>query len=140
MNTPYDPSDDARLERALDRALAHNMVPPALPAGFRGQLQAAIARSAATDHAQIRAAIEHEHAEQLTELRSSYLLLRQRTLGTLIGVAFAAGLLLNFALPWITANFGQKGVVALPVIGVAIGLGLSLRAWWPRSSLSRLLP
>lgn len=140
MNTPHDPSDDAPLERALDRALARSLVAPGLPAGFRPRLLATIARSVRVDHAQLRAAIEREHAEQLTELRSSYVLLRQRTLGTLIGGAFAVGLLLNFALPWITANFGHKGVAALPVIGVAVGLGLSLRAWWQRSSLSRLLP
>ena len=140
MNTPNDPSDEAGLERALDRALAKGLAPPALPAGFRPQLLATIARGARVDHAQLRAAIEREHAEQLAELRDGYVSLRQRTLGTLIGGAFAVGLLLNFALPWITANFGQKGVVALPVIGVAIGLGLSLRSWWPRSSLSRLLP
>jgi hypothetical protein len=66
--------------------------------------------------------------------------LRQRTLGTLIGAAFAAGLLINFALPWISAHYGPNGVFALPAIGVAVGLALSARVWWRRSSLSRLLP
>jgi hypothetical protein len=64
---------------------------------------------------------------------------RQRTLGGLIGGAFAAGLLITFALPWITAHFGPNAVFALPAAGAAIGLALSLRSWWQRSSLARLL-
>jgi hypothetical protein len=65
--------------------------------------------------------------------------LRQRTLGMLIGSGFAAGLLVTLALPWIKAHFGDNGVFALPAIGAAIGLALSLHAWWQRSSLARSL-
>jgi uncharacterized membrane protein YccC len=65
--------------------------------------------------------------------------LRQRTLGTLIGAGFAAGLVVTLALPWLKSQFGDNGVFALPAIGVAIGLALSLRAWWQRSSLARSL-
>ena len=140
MNIPHDPSDNERLTRMLDRALAQSLMAPDLPAGFRRQLRSAIERSSSIDQAQLRAALEREHTEQLAELRRGYVRLRQRTLGTLIGGAFAVGLLLNFALPWITSTFGERGMVALPVVGVAVGLALSLREWWQRSSLSRLLP
>ena len=86
------------------------------------------------------AALEREHAAQLAALQSDYVRLRRRTLGTLIGAAFAAGLLINLALPWISAHYGPNGVFALPAIGVAVGLALSARVWWRRSSLARLLP
>lgn len=140
MNKPSDSMRDEALERALDGALARAFVAPKLPPAFREQLRAAIARGASADVRNLRAAAEREHAAQLAELHTGYVRLRQRTLGTLVGAAFAAGLLINFALPWIKAHYGSTGVYALPAIGVAIGLGLSLRAWWQRSSLPSLLP
>lgn len=140
MNTPDDPMDQEPLAGALDQALARSLQVPALPAGFRLRLQAAVARSATTDPAQRRAALEQEHRAQLARMRDGYVQLRRRTLGTLIGAAFAAGLLITLALPWITAHFGRNGVFALPAIGVAVGLALSLRAWWQSSSLARWLP
>jgi hypothetical protein len=139
MNTPHDPPLDGLLERALDAALAKTLAAPDLPTGFRAQLRAAVVRHASGDRAQLRAALEREHATQLAELHSGYVRLRQRTLGTLIGSGFAAGLLVALALPWIKAHFGDNGVFALPAIGVVIGLALSLRAWWQRSSLARSL-
>jgi len=142
MNKPSDSMRDDALGQALDAALARALVAPKLPAGFREQLRAAAARAGETGatRAQRLAAAEREHAAQLAGLHSGYVRLRQRTLGTLIGAAFAAGLLINLALPWIKAHYGNTGVYALPAIGVAIGLGLSLRAWWQRSSLAGLLP
>jgi hypothetical protein len=140
MNGKDDSVSGDRLECALDRALQRNLVAPSLPAGFRQQLQAAIIRSGERDPSMTVAALEHELAAQLAALHSDYVRLRQRTLGTLIGVAFAAGLLINFALPWISAHFGSNGVFALPAIGVAVGLGISARVWWRRSALARLLP
>ena len=140
MITPPEPPADGPLEQALDRALARCLIAPALPKDFRQQLRAAVARSASTDQVRLRAALEREHAQQLAELQSGYVRLRQRTLGGLIGGAFAAGLLITFALPWITAHFGPDAVFALPAIGAAAGLALSLRAWWQRSGLARLLP
>jgi hypothetical protein len=140
MNQPDESTRDELLERALDGALARSLVAPALPGDFRRQLVAAVERSAASDHALLRTAIEREHAQQLAELHSGYVRLRQRTLGSLIGGAFAAGLLITLALPFITAHFGQNSVFVLPTIGVAAGLALSLRAWWQRSGLARLLP
>jgi hypothetical protein len=139
MNGKDDPMSGDGLERALDRALQRHLVAPALPAGFRQQLQAAMIRSAGQNQASLSAALEREHEARLAQLQSDYVRLRQRTLGTLIGAAFAAGLLINFALPWITAHFGQDGLFALPAIGVLAGLALSARVWWRRSSLARLL-
>jgi hypothetical protein len=140
MTTPPETPADSPLQEALDQALTRCLVPPALPPEFRLQLRAAIARSAGSDHSKLRAALEKEHAEQLAELQSGYVRLRQRTLGGLVGGAFAAGLLITFALPWFTAHFGPDALFALPAIGVAAGLGLSLRSWWQRSALARLLP
>jgi hypothetical protein len=140
MNTANDPMNGDGLEGALDRALKRSLSAPALPAGFRQRLQAAMVRSAEQSPALLAAALEREHEAQLAQLQSDYVRLRQRTLGSLIGAAFAAGLLINFALPWIRAHYGPNGVFALPAIGVAVGLALSARVWWRRSSLARLLP
>jgi hypothetical protein len=140
MSLPPEPMIDPALERALDGALSQALPPPELPANFRRQLQAAIARSSSVDHARLRIALERENQLQLAELQSGYVRLRQRTLGGLIGGAFAAGLLITFALPWITAHFGPNAVFALPAAGAVVGLTLSLRPWWQRSSLARLLP
>jgi hypothetical protein len=137
MNTPHDLPPDGLLAQALDLALAKALTAPDLPTGFREQLRAALVRHAPGNRAQLRAALEREHAAQLAELKQGYVRLRQQTLGLLIGSGFAAGLLVTLALPWIKAHFGDNGVFALPAIGVAIGLALSLRAWWQRSSLAR---
>jgi hypothetical protein len=138
-DAPGVPDAQDPLERALDRALARSHAAPVLPADFRRRLQAAIARSPLDDHAALRAAIEREHTEQQRDLRRGYVRLSQRALGTLIGSAFAAGIVIMLALPWITEHFGRNGVFALPAIGVAIGLAISARAWWQRSSLAQLL-
>ena len=140
MSTSPEQLSGDPLDRALDRALARCLAVPPLPADFRRQLRAAIARSGAIDQARQRADIERESALQLAELQHGYVRLRQRTLGALIGGAFATGLLITFALPWIAERFGPNGVFALPAIGAAAGLALSLRAWWQRSPLARLLP
>ena len=46
MNAADDSMTGDGLERALDRALQRNLVAPALPAGFRQRLQAAMIRGA----------------------------------------------------------------------------------------------
>ena len=140
MSHPDDSRREELLGQALDRALARTLAAPPLPADFRHRLDAAIARSAVSDPALLRSAIEREHEQQLADLRSGYVRLRQRTLGTLIGGAFAAGLLITLALPYLTAHFGPDSVFVLPGIGVAVGLALSLQAWWQRSDLARFLP
>ena len=137
MNNPFGNGDP--LERALDKALARTLVAPVLPMDFQRRLQAAIARSPKTDHAAMRAALEAEQAEQLAQMRAGYVRLTQRTLGTLIGAGFAAGVACMLALPWITTHFGPNGVFVLPAVGVVVGLGISLRSWWQRSSLAPLV-
>ena len=87
MNSGDETNAGDGLERALDRALKRHLVAPALPAGFRQQLQAAIIQSAQRDPAALAAALEREHQAQLAALQSDYVRLRQRTLGTLIGAA-----------------------------------------------------
>ena len=127
------------IDQALDAALTRVLKTPELPADFRQQLRAAIARHPAADSATLRAQLEREHRTQLAELRCGYVRVRQRTLGSLLAAAFATGLFIALALPWLQAHFGPNGVFALPVIGAVVGIGLSLRAWWQGSSLERRL-
>ncbi len=112
--------------RALDAALAAALEPPALPAGFRARLDAALEESQlGTDRRAARAAaLERERREQLAELEAGYLRLRRRTLGTLIGAAFAAGAAVALALPWLQAAFGPNTPLALAGAGTLAGLVL----------------
>jgi uncharacterized membrane protein YccC len=73
-------------------------------------------------------------------MRSGFVRLRQRTLGTLIGAAFAAGLLVNFALPWIKAHYGETGVFALPAICMPGGNAAACRACCPDQGVARQAP
>jgi hypothetical protein len=85
-------SEDPRAQ-ALDRALSRALYPPALPPGFQRRLQAALARESAGagSRAASRTHAQREQRERMAELDADYLRLRRRTLGTLIGGAFAAG-------------------------------------------------
>ena len=53
--------------------------------------------------------------------------------------AFVTTISVVLALPYLTAHFGPDSVFVLPGIGVAVGLALSLQAWWQRSGLARFL-
>jgi len=92
MNTT--PEDDS-LDQALTRALA---LPP-LPAGFRTRLRAALTRVGDTDLATRRRLLEREHDEQMLRLQSDSVRLRWRTVGYLVGGAFAAGVGVAIACP-----------------------------------------
>jgi hypothetical protein len=132
---------DPALARALDAALGRALPPPQLPADFNARLAAAIAREAALSAATVplRARLAQEEHERLRELETGYLRLRRRTLGTLIGGAFAAGAAVTLALPWLHATFGANTPLVLAGAGGAIGLAIGLHAWLPRSGAWREL-
>ncbi len=130
-------------DELLDAALARALPPPELPADFRAQLNAAIAREAALGAASItaRPRLEREQRERLAEFEAGYMRLRRRTLGTLIGGAFAAGAAVAVALPWLQSTFGPNAMLVLPALGALVGLAIGTAAWlgrlgWPQS-LSR---
>ena len=134
---PQLPADP--LQAALDEALARSMVAPALPVSFRRGLRAAIARSGQTDHAVLRARLEHERQQQLAELHSGYVRVSRRTLGLLVGAAFVGGIATVLAMPWLTLHFGSSAGLVLAGIGGALALAISAPSWWPGEAISRLL-
>lgn len=140
MNLPIDHDGDAR-ERALDAALAIALGRPELPVDFRARLTAAIARESDREalSPQARVRLEREQRERLLEFEAGYLRLRRRTLGTLIGGAFAAGAAVAVAMPWARANFGPNAMLVLASIGAAVGLAIGLSSWLSRASV-RLTP
>ena len=129
------------LDAALDAALARALIAPVLPPGFPMQLQAALAREAAGtgDRAAIRALAQRQQRERMAELDADYLRLRRRTLGTLIGGAFAAGAAVAVALPWLQASFGANGIYVLAGLGAVVGLGIGTASWIGRLRLPNLL-
>jgi hypothetical protein len=133
-------SDDPRAQ-ALDAALARVLAPPALPPGFHARLAAAIARepAGAGSRAVSRAQAQREQRQRMAELDADYLRLRRRTLGTLIGGAFAAGAAVAVALPWLQAAFGPRAMFVLACIGALIGVGIGTASWIGRLRLSNPL-
>lgn len=134
---PLDPALDA----ALDAALARALLPPELPPDFRARLGAAITREAAVEAVspQARARLEREQLERLRELEAGYLRLRRRTLGTLIGGAFAAGAAIALALPWLHATFGARTPLVLAAAGGIVGLSIGISAWFGRFGPPQML-
>jgi hypothetical protein len=142
-------SDDSHMStessemRALDAALAAVLEPPALPSGFRTRLAALLAEAerAGDGRAARAAALDRELRERLAELDAGYLRLRRRTLGALIGGAFAAGAVMAVAMPWLEATFGANRPYALAGAGTLIALAL-IGAWMSsgRSGLGALRP
>jgi hypothetical protein len=124
------PTDDPRAQ-GLDAALARALAPPALPASFHARLQAALVREQAGvgDRAASRARAQHEQRERMAELDADYLRLRRRTLGTLIGGAFAAGAAVAVALPWLQASFGPAAIYVLASVGALVGIGIGTASW-----------
>jgi hypothetical protein len=112
------------LDRALDEALGRAVSTPELPQAFRTRLNAALARTSETDLLSLREQLESERRQQLEELHADYVRVRRGTLGTLIGVAFAAGAAATIAMPWLRAHLGAYTPVALTWGAVALGLGM----------------
>ena len=129
------------LDAAVDAALARALSPPALPAGFQMRLQAALAQQAsgADQRALSRAQAQREQWQQLATLDADYLRLRRRTLGTLIGGAFAAGAAVAVAFPWLEASFGPNAIFVLAALGALVGLGIGTASWIGRLRLPNLL-
>lgn len=124
------PSEVA-LERALEHALARVLKSPPLPMGLRANVRAALLReSQGEGDAQARARLEHR--EQLSAIKDDYVRLRTRTLGTLIGGAFATGAAIALAFPWLKATFGPNAILAVAVIGAVAGLVISSSYWLGR--------
>jgi hypothetical protein len=135
-----DPRDDPRAQ-ALDAALARVLAPPPLPPGFHARLAAAMARepAGADSRAASRAQAQREQRQRMAELDADYLRLRRRTLGTLIGGAFAAGAAVAVAMPWLQAMFGPHAMFVLACIGALIGIGIGTASWIGRLRLPNLL-
>jgi len=131
--------NETPMERALDQALTRSLVPPAVPGHFRARLLTAIGRASRVDIEQSRAALAAEHDAQLAALKTGYIRVQKRTLGTLIGAAFATGVVVTLAMPWIRANYGDNAVFAVPLVGAAIGVAIGSLSWLQRTAVARLL-
>jgi hypothetical protein len=129
------------LEEMVDAALARALVPPELPPDFRARLTAAIAREADGEalSPERRARLQREERQRLLEFEAGVVRLRRRTLGTLIGGAFAAGAAVAVALPWLQAIFGPRAMFVLACIGALIGIGIGTASWIGRLRLPNLL-
>jgi len=114
----------SRLDRALDETLSRALSVPEVPRAFRARLTAALSRTAATDLLSLRERLESERRRQLEELEANYVRVRRSTLGTLIGVAFAAGAAATIAMPWLRAHLGVYTPMAVTWGAVALGLGM----------------
>jgi predicted phage tail protein len=125
------------LDRALDVALGRVLRPPSVPAQLRTNLQAALARTSRFNISQTRWKLEQEQREKLAEMEESYIKLRRRTLGAMIGGAFAAGAGAAVALPWLTAVVGPSAPVVVASTGTAIGIAIGFWSWLSAHGSSR---
>jgi hypothetical protein len=132
---------ESQHDQALDAALARALLPPELPLDFRARLTAAIAREADSEalSPERRARLQREERQRLIEFEAGVVRLRRRTLGTLIGGAFAAGAAVAVAMPWARATFGPNAMLVLASIGAAVGVAIGLSSWLSRTSV-RLTP
>jgi hypothetical protein len=136
--SPNDEGED-RLQRALDQALSRVLSAPPLPRQLRARVQAAVLRAAEHDLVQVRVRLEREARAQLAELEQGYLRVRRRTLGTLIGAAFAAGAVVAWLMPYLTARFGPNAPLVLAAGGAALGLVIAAGSWLKRGDLADLI-
>lgn len=112
------------LDSALDKALGRALSSPEVPQAFRTRLNAALSRTAETDLLSLRERLESERRQQLEELEADYVRIRRGTLGTFIGVAFAAGAAATVAMPWLREHLGAYTPLAITWGAVALGLGM----------------
>lgn len=134
------PDDD--LDRALDRSLARALPQPALPAGFQARLHASLVSEATLDLAQQRRRLEQEqqeHARHLQALQSGYVRMKRDTLAMVLAVAFSAGAVAHWALPWLHETLGVDLSELVPLLAVAIGMAAGASVWVERFGLPRAL-
>jgi hypothetical protein len=122
-----DAATDVR-ERALDAALIRALPAPRLPAEFRAQLNAALAR-AQPDPGLGRAELERERLQQLTVLERGYSQLRRRMFGVLGGSVLVAAAAIVLLMPWVSATLGAHATVVLAVFGSIAGLTVGAASW-----------
>jgi hypothetical protein len=120
---------NGELDRALNANLARTFAPPAVPVRFRAKLQAALLRAADPSLSDVRSRLEREQRATLTKLEQDYIRLRRRTLGTMIGGAFAAGVAAAVALPWVTARLGPIAPLVIASTGAAFGIWIGVASW-----------
>lgn len=138
----HDPHTLPPDEVALDRALAAALPPPGLPAGFHARLIAAIQAPADEALAGQRRQLEAEHRREMAALRSGFVRLRRETLAMVLAVAFTAGAVAHWAVPWLQARWGLDLSSLLPALAGLIGLATGAAVWverfgWPRLPLWR---
>jgi len=142
MNEPvHDPErTPARdpLGMALDAALRRELQPPALPAGFREQLRAAVARAPALDHERLRRQLEREQREALESLRAGTVRMSREVFAMLIAIAFVVGI----GVAWLAPGLEQRlDLDAGQLVALACAAGAAgFAAWVARRPLtSRLM-
>lgn len=136
--SPNDEAED-RLQRALDQALARVLSAPPVPKQLRTRVQAAVLRAGDQELAQARARLEREARVHLAELEQGYLRVRRRTLGSLIGAAFAAGAAVAWLMPYLKAHFGPNAPLVLAAGGAVVGLAIAAGSWLKRADLADLI-
>lgn len=143
-SSEFDPGGDHgrppdALNQALDHHLAQALGAPASPAGLHAAWRRAMAEAAAPEGARVRQRerLEAEHAHQLADLRSGYVRLRRDTLVMVLAIAFTAGAVAAWLVPWLRETQGVDVSVLLPLLAVAIGMAAGASVWVERFGLPR---
>ncbi len=113
-------------DRALDAALGRALTSPQVTSQFRTRLQAALTRASEPELAEVRSRLEREKQEKLAQLDANYVQLRRRTLGTIVGGAFAAGAAVAVAFPWLQMQFGTWTPIVLASGGAVAALTIAV--------------
>lgn len=124
---------------ALDQALSRALSAPPVPPRLRLRVRAAMLRAGEDELAQARRRLEREARIELAAIEQGYLRLRRRTLGTLIGAAFAAGAAVAWLMPYLSARFGANAPLVLAAAGAVLGLAIAAGSWIKRADLSELI-
>jgi VIT1/CCC1 family predicted Fe2+/Mn2+ transporter len=133
-----DEAED-RLQHALDQALSRVLSAPPVPQQLRARVQAAVLRAGDQTLAQARAKLEREARTQLAEFEQGFIRVRRRTLGTLIGAAFATGAVVTLLMPYLTARFGPNAPLVLAAGGAVLGIAIAVGSWVKRADLVDLM-